>query len=125
MKREVKLIDGTPEKRLFWSIITDYSLTTSVCELVDNAIDIWTRNGKTSQLTVCIDLDVMNRIMRISDNAGGVRESELKLLVSPGATANDPDGATIGIFGVGSKRAVVALAENIRIKTRFGSKTSF
>ena len=125
MKKEAKLVDGTPEKRLFWSIITDYSLDTSVCELVDNAIDIWTRNRKVSQLTINIDLDVMNRTIRISDNAGGVPETELQRLISPGATTNDPDGTTIGIFGVGSKRAVVALAENIRIKTRFGTKTSF
>ena len=100
-------------------------MDTSVCELVDNAIDIWTRNGKTSQLTISIDLDVMNRTIRISDNAGGVHERELQRLISPGATTNDPDGRTIGIFGVGSKRAVVALAENIRIKTRFRSGTSF
>ena len=34
----------------------------------------------------------------------------------PRASANNPDGETIGIFGVGSKRAVVALAETTIIK---------
>ncbi len=40
-KTEVGLLDGTPEKRMFWSIIADYDLRTGMCELVDNAIDIW------------------------------------------------------------------------------------
>ena len=37
-------IDGTPKKRLFLSIISDYDLKTGLCELVDNAIDHWIAN---------------------------------------------------------------------------------
>jgi hypothetical protein len=125
VKRESKIVDGTPDKRLFWSIITDYSLDTSVCELIDNSIDIWTRNKKYRKLTISVDLDVVSRCIRISDNAGGVPESELQKLISPGATTNSPDENTIGIFGVGSKRAVVALAEIIRIRTRHNEAKSF
>ena len=125
MKKEHKNVDGTPEKRLFWSIITDYSLETSVCELIDNAIDIWTRNKKSQLLSIHLDFDIQSRTIKITDNAGGVAESDLQLLISPGATSNDPDEAVIGMFGVGSKRAVVALAENIKIKTRFEAEDSF
>ena len=125
MRRESKIVDGTPDKRLFWSIITDYSLDTSVCELIDNSIDIWTRNNKHRSLKIIVDLDVVARSIRISDNAGGVPEHELQKLISPGATTNDPNNQTIGIFGVGSKRAVVALAEIIRIQTRHNEGKSF
>lgn len=124
MKSEYKIVDGTPNKRLFWSIITDYRLDTSICELVDNAIDIWLRGQKKAKLEIKIDLDVMNRSITISDNAGGVQETEIEMLVSPGATANDPNANTIGMFGVGSKRAVVALAEIVRIRTRHGTEKS-
>lgn len=34
-KQEFDIIDGTPEKRLFLSIISDYNLKTSLCELID------------------------------------------------------------------------------------------
>lgn len=39
MKRETKILDGTPSKRSFWAIINDYDLQTSICELIDNALD--------------------------------------------------------------------------------------
>lgn len=118
MKREVQVVDGTPQKRLFWSIISDYSVSTSVCELIDNALDIWLRNGRKGNLRVQIDLDIHNRTLRITDNAGGVPESELRVLISPGASLNNPDENLIGLFGVGSKRAVVALAQIVKIRTR-------
>ncbi len=52
-------------------------------------------------------------------------EENLPNLIAPGASRNDPSGETIGIFGVGSKRAVVALAEDICIKTRHGDGPAF
>lgn len=118
MKREAKLVDGTPSKRLFWSIMSDYSLRTALCELIDNALDIWLKSGKVNFLTIDIILETDRQLIRIKDNAGGVPEDQLDLLISPGTSDNNPDENIIGIFGVGSKRAVVALAEEIRIVTR-------
>src|SRR5215470_8786086 len=109
MKREAKILDGTPEKRLFWSIIQDYDLETSVCELIDNALDLYLRSKQPTPVFIRIDLEVDRQLIRIEDNAGGVRESELELLVRPGGTGNNRDQEGIGFFGVGSKRAVVAL----------------
>lgn len=125
MKRESGIVDGTPQKRLFWSIISDYSVSTSICELIDNALDIWLRNGRQSSLCVEIELDINNKTLRITDNAGGVPESELQVLISPGASLNSPDECVIGLFGVGSKRAVVALAQTVRIKTRRGDGKTY
>src|SRR5262245_44832095 len=101
MKKESRIVDGTPQKRLFWSIITDYSVSTSICELIDNALDIWLRNGRQADLCVEIDLDIHNRSLRITDNAGGIPESELQVLISPGASLNNPNEHLIGLFGVG------------------------
>ena len=118
MKREAKIIDATPNKRLFWSIISDYSLSTSICELIDNALDIWLKNHKGTKLAIELYLDPYNRTIRVKDNAGGVPEEELHVLISPGSSLSNPSEDIIGMFGVGSKRAVVALAENVKIKTR-------
>ncbi len=125
VRRQVDVLDATPSKRLFLSIIADYNLNRSVCELVDNAFDIWTEGGRKGTLTVRIDLDKGQQTIRIADDAGGVRESELNSLVAPGQTLKKPNEESIGIFGVGTKRAVVALAQDIKISTRYKDEGSF
>jgi hypothetical protein len=123
-KREVGLLDGTPEKRSYWAIIADYDIRTGICELIDNAIDLWMAAKPRPALTIELNLDAERQLIEIKDTAGGVKEEDLRLLVAPGASKNSPDSETIGIFGVGSKRAVIALAETTIIRTRYpGSKS--
>ncbi len=124
-KREAGLLDATPEKRSYWSIINDYGLETGLCELIDNAIDLSREVGSQKNVAIDIELDWQRQLIAVHDNAGGVREEDLRLLVAPGASSNQPDRETIGIFGVGSKRAVVALAETIAIKTRYLDRESY
>lgn len=123
-KAEIAPIDGTPEKRIFWSIISDYDLKTGLCELVDNAIDLWMDRKRKRSLKIEINLDIDRQLISVVDNAGGVKLAELRLLVVPGGSGNDPDDELIGIFGVGSKRAGIALGEQMEIKTRFGKEQS-
>lgn len=122
-KSQVAFIDGTPEKRLFLSIISDYDLTTGLCELIDNALDFWVRTNKSTELQIDVDLDVQSQLITVTDNAGGVDEKDLRLLVAPGASGNDPTAEIIGIFGVGGKRAGVALGRLVEIRTRSKNKT--
>lgn len=124
-KTEIDSLDGTPEKRMFWSIIADYDLRTGICELVDNAIDLWMGHQPRGSLLIDIELDADRQLISLTDDAGGVREEDLRVLIAPGGSRNDPDAEVIGIFGVGSKRAVVALAEEVVIKTRHKTGQSF
>lgn len=124
-KTEVGPLNGTPDKRLFWSIISDYDLKTGLCELVDNALDMWRSTGKKRPLKIEISLDLIRQLISVKDNAGGVKQSELHLLLSPGGSRNDPGAEIIGIFGVGSKRAGVALGEEVRIRTRFRNEQTY
>lgn len=119
------VLDGTPEKRIYWSIISDYDLRTGICELLDNAIDMWVAIGKRKKLTIQLELDFDRQILRVLDTAGGVQEQNLRLLIAPGASSNDPFAPSIGVFGVGSKRAVVALAERVQIRTRYRTQKSY
>lgn len=125
IKTEVGPIDGTPEKRMYWSIISDYDLRTGLCELVDNAIDSWTTAGGTSSLAIDITLDSNRQFILVTDNAGGVKQDELRLLLAPGGSLNDPNAEVIGIFGVGGKRAAIALGENVQIRTRYRRNATF
>ncbi len=118
MKKPAGSLDAVPSKRLFLSIIADYDLNRSICELVDNGLDVWVRGGKTSAIKIEVILDVDQKTITVKDNAGGLPKSELRFIVGPGQTGSAPDDETIGIFGVGTKRAVVALAQDIRISTR-------
>ena len=124
-KTEIEPLNGTPEKRMFWSIISDYDLQTGLTELVDNALDIWigTKNRKPLRIEVTLDSD--RQMVALTDNAGGVQRENLRLLIAPGGSMNSPDGESIGIFGVGSKRAVVAIAEHVTIKTHRAGDGSF
>ena len=56
-KTEIEEVDGTPEKRVFLSIIADYDLKTGLCEPVDNALDLWVLRGRRSPLKIDIILD--------------------------------------------------------------------
>jgi len=124
-KIEAGPIDGTPVKRMFWSIISDYDLKTGLCELVDNALDLWKSNKQKTPLKIEVTLDVQRQLISITDNAGGVKKDELDLLIIPGGSRNNPGAHVIGIFGVGSKRAGIALGELVRIQTRFKKEQSF
>ena len=109
-KTQLGPLDGTPKKRMFGSIIKDYDLRAGLCELIDNAIDQWMTGDPVSPLNIQITADSERQLIRIEDISGGVGRQDLEALVSPGSSSNDPYGRSIGIFGVGSKRAVVALA---------------
>jgi hypothetical protein len=113
-----------PEKRLYLSIISEYNLQKSICELIDNAIDLWTKRKKVN-LKINIVIDTERQLITIEDNAGGVEENKLDHLISPGKTSNDIKDDVIGYFGVGSKRAVVALAQHITIHSRFDKRTTY
>jgi hypothetical protein len=125
MKEQIGVIDAQPTKRVYQSIIADYDFNIAISELVDNAIDQWNSNERRLNLVVRIDLSLEQQTIRVSDNAGGLAEKDLRCLVSPGASKTHGDGETIGIFGVGGKRSVVALAQNIIVRTRYHKEATF
>ena len=125
MKRQVGTLDAVPSKRLSLSIIADYDLNKSICELIDNGFDVWTRAGRKNAINIKVLLDGEQGTIRVEDDAGGLPRNELRFIVGPGQSGSSPTDETIGIFGVGTKRAVVALAQDIRIRTRHGSGDTF
>lgn len=125
MKKDVGTINVIPSKRLYLSIIADYDLNRSICELIDNALDIWVKAGKIILLKIQIDFDKNQQTICISDNAGGVKKDNLSVIVGPGHTKNEPSDEVIGMFGVGAKRAVVALSQDIKITTRYGKEKTY
>ncbi|MEP1327108.1 ATP-binding protein [Pseudophaeobacter sp.] len=118
-------VNATPQKRLFLSIIADYGLDTSLCELIDNAIDHWTVSGRKSPLKIKLIANSDRQNIRITDNAGGVKSDSLELLVAPGASRDNVKQELIGNFGVGGKRAGIALGERVEIRTRHANDATY
>lgn len=118
MKKQVGTLHAVPSKRLFLSIIADYDLNKSICELVDNGFDVWTRTGRNHDICIDVHLNIEQSSITVEDNAGGLHRDELRYIVGPGQSGSAATDQTIGIFGVGTKRAVVALAQEIKIRTR-------
>jgi hypothetical protein len=124
LKTKLTDISAIPSKRIYLSIIADYHLHLALCELIDNAIDNWIFNGRPNELKIHLDLDYDQQSILVQDNSGGIKEEDISLIVSPGQSRFSASSEIIGVFGVGSKRAVVALAKNIRIYSRHSNKKS-
>jgi hypothetical protein len=117
-------IDATPDKKILQSIASDIDLKKGVLELVDNGIDEW-KLRRNPSLTVELTFDVSNKRLSYSDNAGGIKEENLNMIIQPGGTTRKPEDVSIGEFGIGSKRAIVALSAQAEVVSRFESKGTF
>jgi len=119
------VLDTSPSKRIFYSITRDYDHNLGICELVDNVVDAWSKGRRGRTVHVKISLDKIQQTITVTDDAGGVPQNLLRNIVGPGLTGNDENDETIGIFGVGTKRAVVALSQDVSIQTRRGHGSTF
>ncbi|MBI9055104.1 MAG: ATP-binding protein [Bacteroidales bacterium] len=122
MKTSLTNISAVPSKRIYLSIIADYHLHLALCELIDNAIDNWIYNGRLQELEINLDLDYDQQTIKVKDNSGGIKEEDISLIVSPGQSRTSSSSEIIGVFGVGSKRAVVALSKQIKILSRYSNE---
>ena len=78
---------------------------------MDNALDVWVRFGKTRNIRIKVTLNKVQQTIAVEDDAAGLAKDDLRYVVGPGQTGSTPTDETIGIFGVGTQRAVVALAQ--------------
>lgn len=86
----------------------------------------WTHSPNACMhLAIEVNIDTDQKTIVVSDNSGGVMEENLNLIVGPGQTSNQPTDEVIGIFGVGTKRAVVALSQDIEITSRHGRDKTY
>jgi len=120
----IEEIDVTPAKKIFQSIASDIDLKKGILELVDDAIDEW-RLRQRPTLKVELWLDVANKVLSYEDDAGGIREQNLNMVIQPGGTTRKPHETSIGEFGLGLKRAIVALSREAEVISRFESEGTF
>jgi hypothetical protein len=120
----VEDLDVTPDKKILTSIASDIDLKKGILELVDDAVDEWKIRHKLN-LKVDLTLDVVNKTLSYEDDVGGIKEENLNMVIQPGGTTRRPHEQSIGEFGLGLKRALVALAREAEVISRFGSGDTF
>jgi hypothetical protein len=70
MKRSAGTVDARPSKRLFRSVIADYDLDRSICELIDNAVDVRLQSKRQTKVTIKIGVDTRQQSICVEDDAG-------------------------------------------------------
>jgi len=110
-------IDATPTKRLFIDILTrDISVKDCILDLIDNSVDAYIRNEITDRRK--IQLNISKDEFRIYDNCGGIEYNFLKTTVFRfGADILERGKPTLGIYGIGMKRAILKMGRKILMET--------
>ncbi|MDO8517170.1 MAG: ATP-binding protein [Nanoarchaeota archaeon] len=121
----IEEIDVTPSKEILESIASDIDLKKGLLEFIDNSIDAFFVGDRTIPLIINMELDSSNQKVIYKDNAGGIKEENLNLIIKLGGTTRSSDDLSIGEFGVGMKRAIVALSKKAEVTSKFESKETF
>lgn len=121
----------SPEKQFFVSMLTrDIDLNDAILDLVDNCLDgilrlanDQDRDAEYSNHSISITFNKNEFV--ISDNCGGIpREVAMEYAFKMGRGNDDSrhlDRRTIGMYGVGMKRAIFKLGRNANVKTMSGN----
>ncbi len=118
---------AVPTKQFFVSMLTrDISLADAILDLIDNCLDGALRiagknNPHYSRHTIKIDLS--GNQFAIEDDCGGIpREIAIKYAFKMGREPDDDrdaDVETIGMYGVGMKRAIFKMGRDSLVRTLF------
>lgn len=117
-------IEAMPTKTLFVDILTrDVTLRDCIFDLIDNSVDAHIRNGIPERRKV--ELTITGNKFMIADNCGGIGHDFLtKEVFRFGVEDLKKRESTLGIYGIGLKRALLKIGRNIHMETDDGSDYS-
>ncbi|WP_206455450.1 ATP-binding protein [Aurantimonas marina] len=120
-------IDGAPTKRFFVQMLPrDIELDDAILDLVDNSVDGAMRSKREELETTrpfegyrC-DLQMDGDSFRLIDNCGGIPNAYLGPAFRLGRPSIELDGdlPTIGMYGIGMKRAIFKMARDATVTSR-------
>ncbi|CAN7279805.1 ATP-binding protein [Acidovorax sp. LjRoot117] len=122
---------ASPTKQFFVSMLTrDISLADAILDLLDNCLDGAMRlaNGNGVEYAKhFVDIEIADDHFSIADNCGGIpRDVAKNYAFKMGREPDDErdsDAETIGMYGVGMKRAIFKMGRNALVRTRHGEDT--
>lgn len=120
--QEAKTIWGGPTKRFFVSMLTrDIELKDAILDLIDNCVDGATRQlkgklrGEKPYAGFEAQLTLSSKSFDISDNCGGIPQAAIKDAFLLGRPKIDQNIPTIGMYGIGMKRAIFKIGEEAAV----------
>ena len=121
---QIGKIIAEPTKTLFISILThDVDPLDCILDLIDNSIDSYTRNGYSDKRQ--IKLKIGKQSFEIFDSCGGIDKETLeKEVFKFGVDEIKRDKPTLGLYGIGMKRALFKMGKKIYLETDDGSTHS-
>jgi hypothetical protein len=123
---EQQTIFGGPTKRFFVSMLTrDIELKDAILDLIDNSVDGATRRlkGKIKKADAYDGFEaritVSAKSFDISDNCGGIPKDAIKdaFLLGRPRVEKDKGIPTIGVYGIGMKRAIFKIGEEAEVES--------
>lgn len=131
MKLSNDTAKAVPTKQFFVSMLTrDISLDDAILDLVDNCLDGAMRlanGGDVEYGKHYVKISLSKDQFSIEDNCGGIpRDVAIQYAFKMGRDADDKrdaDAETIGMYGVGMKRALFKMGTDALVKTRHGDDT--
>ena len=117
-----------PTKQFFVSMLTrDISLADAILDLVDNCLDGALRladNGEVDYAQHFVKITLNAECFLIEDNCGGIprniaKNYAFKMGREPD-DQRDSDNETIGMYGVGMKRAIFKMGREAKVRTLSG-----
>lgn len=123
--------EASPTKRFFVSMLTrDISLADAILDLLDNCLDGALRlsgGGEVDYAQYFVKISLSADNFSIEDNCGGIpREVAKNYAFKMGREPDDErdsDSETIGMYGVGMKRAIFKMGREALVRTRYGEDT--
>ena len=123
----LEALSGAPTKRFFVSMLPrDIDLDDAILDLVDNSVDGAIRSKKERLNTdrpfdgYCCNLTINSEGFELKDNCGGIPDAYLEAAFRLGRPDIDLDDnlPTIGIYGIGMKRAIFKMAREATVISR-------
>lgn len=115
-----EIVKSYPTKALFIDVLTrDLDLQACIMDLLDNSIDSYKRHEINTRKEIKITLS--EEKFEIYDSCGGIeKEIFLNKAFIFGVEEETRNKKTIGLFGIGMKRAIFKIGKNIEIQSDDG-----
>jgi Histidine kinase-, DNA gyrase B-, and HSP90-like ATPase len=125
--------DARPTRRFFIEMLTsDITLDEAVLDLLDNSVDALIRTGaspvdhmllfsqpaKDSKRLPQINVEISENRVRISDNCGGMTRAAAQRDVFRLGRRERQSGITLGVYGIGMKRALFKIGNKFEVQSR-------
>lgn len=131
MKHTSDRAEAKPTKQFFVSMLTrDISLDDAILDLLDNCLDGALRLAGEEDVNYSkhfVKITMTKERFAIEDNCGGIpREVAKNYAFKMGRDHDDDrdsDSETIGMYGVGMKRAIFKMGKDALVRTRHGDDT--